>query len=586
MTSETLKLTDFMDLSALQEIQDGFASIASVQAIFTDAEGKTLTNPNPTSGFLHRRDALASQEEQIPEPQRVGREYIAPIVIADRKLGQIRMKGGSDHVTIDDDKAQRLAKKFGVDPQVARDLVQQATKDRNRRPAAVQFLFLLANAIARLCYQEYQLRHRVIEVETLSRVTTMLAQAIDLRQVLDRATEIVTELTEARACSIRLLNAATRELAIQSVYNLSPEYLGKGAVKLDDSRVDLEALSETGFSYVADMRSDERVIYNEMAEREGLISMLTVGIKSRGEPIGVMRIYSGQTRKFSSSEITLLRGIAATAGSAIEKARLVRAQNEARQIEEQINLAADVQQRMIPRNPPRIPGIELAASYVPCYQLGGDLYDFIELPYNNLGVVIADVSGKGLPASLIMASVRAALRAQVDNVYYLDEVLRRLNSMLVRDTRDTEFVSLFYGVIDTRNRRFTYCNAGHLPALLLRNGQVHELGSGEQGSIVLGVIENERFKQSFIDIQPGDALLLHTDGLNEARNRQDQQFGRDRVAEVYRHAVTGSSEQAPPTTAPNADAIARRILRDHRAFTAGAPPVDDITVVCVRFQPT
>src|SRR5437588_7486411 len=119
-------------------------------------------------------------------------------------------------------------------------------------------------------------------------------------------------------------------------------------------------------------------------------------------------------------------------------------------------MAADFQQRMIPHTPPNVPGLDVASIYVPCYTLGGDFYDFIPLPDNNLGLAMADVSGKGVPASLIMASVRAFLRAQVDNVYYLYEVIRRINLMLYRDTRTGEFVTLFYGVLDSRNRRFTY----------------------------------------------------------------------------------------------------------------------------------
>src|SRR5437588_10900930 len=135
-------------------------------------------------------------------------------------------------------------------------------------------------------------------------------------------------------------------------------------------------------------------------------------------------------------------------------------------------MAADVQQRMIPHTPPNIPGLDVASIYVPCYTLGGDFYDFIPLPDNNLGLAMADVSGKGVPASLIMASVRAFLRAQVDNVYYLYEVVRRINLMLYRDTKDQEFVTLFYGVLDARNRRLTYTNAGQHPGLLLRDGKL------------------------------------------------------------------------------------------------------------------
>src|SRR5204863_7721598 len=176
-------------------------------------------------------------------------------------------------------------------------------------------------------------------------------------------------------------------------------------------------------------------------------------------------------------EIDLLKAIAAQCAAAIENARLLAETREAEALEKQVRMAVDVQQRLVPQKPPTLPGIDLAAVYVPCFELGGDLFDFIPLPYDNVGLVIADVSGKGIPASLIMATVRAALRAQVDNVYYLYEIMRRVNTMLVRDTKTSEFVTLFYGVLDARNRRLTYSNAGHPPPLLLRDGKITELST-------------------------------------------------------------------------------------------------------------
>ncbi len=170
---------------------------------------------------------------------------------------------------------------------------------------------------------------------------------------------------------------------------------------------------------------------------------------------------------------------------------------------------------MIPQTPPSIPGVEFASVYVPCFTLGGDFYDFIPLPYDNVGLAVADVSGKGVPASLIMASVRAFLRAAVDNVYYLYDVMQRINEMLYRDTQPNEFCTLFYGVLDARNRRFTYCNAGHPPGLVLRNGEVTELQSD---NMVIGISLEERYTQSVFELQTGDMLLLYTDG----RHRRDE----------------------------------------------------------------
>jgi sigma-B regulation protein RsbU (phosphoserine phosphatase) len=210
--------------------------------------------------------------------------------------------------------------------------------------------------------------------------------------------------------------------------------------------------------------------------------------------------------------------------------------------------------------------------YVPCFLLGGDLYDFIPLPDDNAGLVIADVSGKGVPASLVMATVRAALRAQVDNVYYLYEVVRRLNVMLVRDTQPHEFVTLFYGVLDARNRRLTYCNAGHPPAVLLRDGQVTELTTD---NMVLGVVEEEAYTQAFVDLRPGDTLLMYTDGLPDAVNFKGDRFGRQRIVEALKKygPTMESSEQ-----------VAQNILWDMRRFVGLAERADDVTMIVVKVR--
>jgi len=228
-----------------------------------------------------------------------------------------------------------------------------------------------------------------------------------------------------------------------------------------------------------------------------------------------------------------------------------------------------VQQRMIPQHPPQLPGLDLAAIYVPAYTLGGDFYDFIELPDNNLGIVLADVSGKGVPASLTMAAVRAALRAQVDNVYYLYEVMHRLNLMLVRDTRDSEFVTLFYGVYNAATRRLTYCNAGHAPPVILRKGTLIELASD---NMVLGVNPDEPYKQSVIDLVPGDTLLIYTDGATDAMNVRKEQFGKQRLMEAYaRGGAQGGAE-----------IVAQNILWELRKFAGITRRTDDVTMIVAR----
>jgi sigma-B regulation protein RsbU (phosphoserine phosphatase) len=565
-----LRLTDFMDLATLQEIQDSFAAVASVRASITDADGQLITSRTPTREFLRRQGALADADEReavTDGPQKEGAEYVAPIIVNNQRLGMIRMSPKGTIGLLDDEKTHQLGEKFGLDARQMKSLMSQLTRGAKIRPAAIQFLFLLANAIARLCYQEFQLRQRIQELTAVYNVTMMLADARDLQRVLDRTAKIVCELMETKASSIRLIDAEKDELVIKAVYNLSDQYLNKGAIRMSTAEIDRVALSPQGAEYVADMTTDPRVQYPQESRREGVVSMLSVGMRYKGKPIGVLRVYTEKEQNFSQLKIDMLKAVAAQAAAAIENTRLLQETIEAEALEKQVQMAAEVQMRMIPERPPELPGVQLSCVYVPCFELGGDFYDTILLPDDNVGLVIADVSGKGVPASLIMASVRAALRAQVDNVYYLYEVMRRINLMLFRDTKPSEFVTIFYGVLDARAKRLTYCNAGHPPALILRGGEIIELAGD---NMVLGVDPNEVYKQTFIDLEDGDLLLLYTDGLPDAMNYKNETFGRQRVLETF--AKGGET----------AEIVSNNLLWEMRKFVGMNKRTDDVTMVVAK----
>jgi sigma-B regulation protein RsbU (phosphoserine phosphatase) len=566
LDADNLKLTDFMDVQTLQEIQDSFAAVANVRATITDATGNLITQPVPTKEFLKRQQTLAAAEER-EGPTRTGREYVAPIMVGGQRLGTIRMTATGALPGLEDTRIAQLAEKLGMEPKKARTLIAQLIRSRNTRPAAIQFLFLLANAIARLCYQEYQLRQRVNELTVVYNVTMMLADTRDLQAVLDRTVQLVADVMGVKAASIRLIDEENDELVIKAGHNLSAEYLNKGPVRLSKAEIDKTALGETGYEYVRNLADDPRTQYPEESKREGIVSMLSAGMRYKGKPVGVLRVYTAEEHAFTPLQIDLLKAVAAQAAAAIENTRLITEAIEAEQLEKQVQMAADVQQRMIPQTPPKIPGLELSAVYVPALSLGGDFYDFIPLPDNNLGMVIADVSGKGVPASLIMASVRAALRAQVDNVYYLYEVMRRVNLMLCRDTQPSEFVTCFYGVFDASNKRLTYCNAGHPPPLVLRNGRILELGSD---NMVLGINPDEQYKQSLLELKSGDEVLIYTDGVTDAANYQQERFGKKRLI----HAMS--------TGGDTAELITQNILWQLRKFAGISKRTDDVTMIAAR----
>src|SRR5687768_3238016 len=340
---DNLKLTDFMDLPTLQEIQDSFAAVASVKARITDAAGNIITQPTPTKDFLRRQRAIAAAEEADGDgnpdgagPQREGKEYVAPIIVNNQRLGTIRMSATAGATApFDDSKVAGLAEKLGMDPKQLKSVAVQLLRSKSNRPAAIQFLFLLANAIARLCFQEYQLRRRIDELTAVYNVAMMLADARDLTRVLQRTVELVCEVMSVRSSSIRLIDAENDELVTKATHNLSSEYLAKGPVRLSKAEIDLEALSPRGFAFVRNMTADPRVQYPHESQREGIVSMLSVGMRYKGRQIGVLRVYTDEEKHFSQLEIDLLKAIGAQAAAAIENARLFEESRATEELEKQ-----------------------------------------------------------------------------------------------------------------------------------------------------------------------------------------------------------------------------------------------------------
>ncbi len=433
-------------------------------------------------------------------------------------------------------------------------------------PAAAAIIHEL---LADLSAQAEDLRHRTGELSAVYNISGLLAGTLDLQGILNKTARMVCEVMKVKACSIRMLDETTGALTVKSVHNLSVKYIAKGPVTVDENPIDREAL-EGKMVRIADAPSDPRTRYPEEAKDEGIVSGLVCGLIYRGKAVGVVRVYTGEPHTFTTFEEALLRGVASQAAAAIVNARLLAETLEAERYARQIAYAGQVQRRMIPAQPPAHPRVEIGAIYRPTYEVGGDFYDFIQLPKGNLGVGIADVSGKGVPASLLMASIRSAMRVYAYFMYDIDRILAEVNKHLCRETTTGEFATVFYGVITPDARRFTYCNAGHDPPLLLREGRITYLGTG---GMVVGVDPAATFAREVVALQPGDVLLLYTDGMVEALNFTDERFGRERLAQ----SLTRYADQT-------AQLIAHNILWDLRRFRGLADRTDDLTMVALKIK--
>ena len=565
-TLPPMKLTEFLDLATLQDIQDSLAMVAQVKASILDTSGAPLTQTTVSERFANRSAAIVAARKQKGDSN-LDQPFAAPIIVNDVKLGTIVMEPAKA-VPIKSSQITKLAKRLELPVEQVRAVIDAMNEEgMGQRTASVQFLYLLANALSRLCTQEMQLRQRIQELSALFNISTMLTGTRGLQQILDRITRGVAEALRVKSCSLRLLDEHRDELVIKSVWGLSEEYLKKGPVTVSMSTVERSVLAgET--VYIADMSNDDRVVYKEESKREGIVSSLVVGMLYKDRPIGAIRVYTAEAHEFTEFETKLLQSIASQAAVAIENARLQEEALEQDRLERQVQIAAEVQRRMMPMKAPKVAGLDIAALYVPCFELGGDFYDFIPLGDHSIGITVADVVGKGLPASLLMASVRAAMRAQADNVYDLDEIVSRVNKSMSMDMRSNEFITLWYGVLDYRNKQLTYSSAGHEPAILIRDGKMRELGTG---GMVIGVDPDQKYDKEVVQLQKGDVLWIYTDGVPDAMNYAGDKFGKTRMRDSLMKYVGESAEQ-----------ICRQMLWETRRFVGLNRRTDDTTIVVVK----
>lgn len=307
----------------------------------------------------------------------------------------------------------------------------------------------------------------------------------------------------------------------------------------------------------------------EQPRRQTAYALLPM--QARGRFLGAMLVqYLQADHIFSPKELAILNNIANQTAVGIENVRLRQEALERARLEHEMDLAREVQVGLLPPAPPSLAGWEIGASWQAARRVGGDFYDFIALPGGALGIAIADVSDKGLPAALFMAVARSIVRATVSRSRGVAQGLKRANRLIHDDARNGTFVTVLYAVIEPRQPHFLHANAGHMPPLLLsRNGELQALAGG---SIALGILPHCQISEQERALAKGDTVVLFTDGVTDALDEQGQSFGMERLCA----ALVARREQGV------ADIVAG-LAADLMAFTGNRPAFDDCTVVVARY---
>lgn len=289
-----------------------------------------------------------------------------------------------------------------------------------------------------------------------------------------------------------------------------------------------------------------------------------------GRRLGAVVAESASPAAFSERDRAALASYAAGAAPALERILFYEKAVEGRELVSEMEVAGRVLQDLLPHGCPALEGMELAAAYEPCSQVGGDYYDLIPLGEDRWGFAMADVAGKGIPAALLVAALRASVFSLAKSSLTLRTIVGRTNQLLYESVGETRYATFFFGLLDVPLRRLIHINAGHPPPVLVRaDGKVEMIHAS---GLPLGLFPAPRYFEEVIQLDTGDLLAFYTDGITESADRQGDLFGRDRLAEVLRR------ERDLGTPAAE---VCDSVLKAARRFRKGAPD-DDQTVVVIR----
>jgi len=425
--------------------------------------------------------------------------------------------------------------------------------------ASEHVAFALDNA---LLYEETE--KRALEKEVLLELSKALSSPLDLDEVLEAIFKSLRQVVSYDAAAIYLVNRKTQ--ALEMARDIGYPEGSEHAFGLQVGQGIVGWVAKTGKPVIVpDVSRDARYV----AARPETRSEVAAPLVLEGRTLGVFNLENDLDDAYHEGHLEMLMPFAAQAAVAIERARLTRELLERRRLEKELAIAREIQASFLPKAPPDVPGFDIAGTARPHDEVGGDYFDFIQVSETRLGLAIADVSGKGIPAALIMAGFRMGLLAEIRNEFAIRAVMHKVNRLMHESTESDKFVTAFYGVLDYRNRMLIFSNAGHDPPILFRRGGGMEYLS--DGGVAFGVLPDARFEERPVALYPGDVLVMYTDGVSEAMSPGGEQFGRRRLEECVERLMGKSSHE-----------IMEGVVEEVLAFTGERGQSDDLTLVVLR----
>lgn len=419
---------------------------------------------------------------------------------------------------------------------------------------------------------DHNAEHSQNELQKLNKLINAaktVNSTLDLDRLLTLIVEAALSIVDATGGTLYLLDEEHHELWSKVLKGLELVEIrlpmGKGIAGYVAATGDVISISDAYLDSRFNPEIDSRTGFRTK-------TILCVPMRNKdNKTIGVLQLINKTSGQFNEDDVSFIEALSVHAAIAIENARLYEQERLKIALEKDILAAREVQLALLPKEAPAIPCYDIRGASNAAQMVGGDYFDFIPLAQNRYAVCVGDVSGKGLPASLLMANLQAALRGQTIIMASPTVYMRRSNRLLWQTTAAEKFATLFLGILDCETHTLSYVNAGHnYPILFSHKGEERLL---KTGGIPLGMLEDFDYEEETVQLNKGDILLMYSDGISEAFNNDKEQFGDDRVISIVQNLRDQSAEM-----------ILNSVLEAVRTHSAGTPQLDDLTVVVVKRQ--
>ena len=420
----------------------------------------------------------------------------------------------------------------------------------------------------RLEKENTSLRAAVEELSILNEISTAINSTMSLDQVIRLVVQKCIKHLGSEQGTITLLNESTEKDAFQTIVRQADKTHGFLPFHLDTQLTGWMIVNQKPI-LSNDLENDDR--FRLLSNEENPIrTLLSVPLLSKGMIIGSLNVFNKRNDiGFTEEDKRLLSIIATQSAQVIENSRLHEEEKALAHIREEMKTAFKIQTGLLPCEMPALKGYEVAGKSIPAKDVGGDYFDFIKLDDERIAACLGDVSGKGMPAALLMSNLQATFRGQDLANTPPCEIMSRSNDLLFRSTGPDKFATFFFGILDSEKHELHYCNAGHnYPFLVNKNDCGERL---ELSGLLLGALEDSKYSDGLVKLEPGSLLLIFSDGISEARNSAEEEFGEDILPGlILKHCNETAME------------IIDRIMAAAKRFTEGSSQMDDMTIVIIK----